>query len=113
MIVFTLKVTATTRQAITDSSTTGLMKMRRLFSKGTILLIWSGFALFFFTAQISIFQVTFHVDKNGASLGNGEATVVSVLEAHAVVEGTCYDFDLKCRPRLKTKTVYSIQSYSN
>lgn len=109
MIVVTLKVTATTRQAITDSSTTGLMKMRRLFSKGTILLIWSGFALFFFTAQISIFQVTFHVDKNGASLGNGEkATVVSVLEAPAVVEGTCYDFDLKCRPRLKTKIVYSI-----
>lgn len=69
--------------------------MRRLFSKGTVLLIWSGFALFFFTAQISIFQVTFHVEKDGARSSNGvESTAKPFLEARAIVDGRFYDFIL-------------------
>ncbi|KAL9958747.1 hypothetical protein ACROYT_G035803 [Oculina patagonica] len=61
--------------------------MKRLFSKGTVLLIWSGFALFFFTAQISIFQVTSHVEKNGASFSNGgKTTAKTILKAHAIID---------------------------
>lgn len=85
------------------------MKMKRLFSKGTVLLIWSGFALFFFTAQISIFQVTSHVERNGASFSNGgKTTAKSILEAHAIIDGRCYNFDLKCRTRLKEKKPFSL-----
>ena len=41
--------------------------MKRLLSKGGVLLLFAGFTLFFFTAQISIFQVTFHVVHIGDS----------------------------------------------
>ena len=69
--------------------------MRRLFSKRTVLLIWSGFALFFFTAQISIFQVTSHVEKDGASSSSGvELTAKSFLEARAIVDGRFVKFIL-------------------
>ena len=53
--------------------------MRRLFSKETVVLIFAGFTLFFFTAQISIFQVTFHVGDSGVTFIHREQTVAKLI----------------------------------
>ena len=39
------------------------MKARRIFSSKTVIFIWSVLALFFFTTQISIFNITSRVDE--------------------------------------------------
>ena len=48
------------------------MKMKRLFSSKTVLLIWFGFALFFFTAQIGIFKITSRVGDQSVIFSSGE-----------------------------------------
>ena len=86
------------------------MKMKRVLSRGTVLFIWLGFALFFFTAQISIFQVTSHVEETSAipSLGSGEETVraKSLLEVHSTLYGRCWSKILNALNRFKTAYFY-------
>lgn len=72
-----------------------LFKMRRVFSPGTVLFLWLGFALFFFVAQISIFRVTSHVEKAStiSSLGSGSGGEAidkkTLLEVHVPLNGRC------------------------
>lgn len=70
-------------------------KMKRVFSRGTVLFLWLGFALFFFVAQISIFRVTSHVEKTSTipSLGSGSGEEntdkKTLLEARVPLNGRC------------------------
>ncbi|KAL9986850.1 hypothetical protein ACROYT_G001056 [Oculina patagonica] len=53
--------------------------MRRLISKETGLLILAGFTLFFLMAQISIFQVSFHVGDSSVTFSHGERTTARLF----------------------------------
>ncbi len=66
--------------------------MRRLISKETGLLILAGFTLFFLMAQISIFQVSFHVGDSSVTFSHGERTTARLFpETRAFVNGKSYD----------------------
>ena len=72
-----------------------LFKMKRVFSRGTVLFLWLGFALYFFVFQISIFRVTSHVEKTSTILrlssGSGGETndQKTLLEVHVPLNGRC------------------------
>ena len=72
-----------------------LFKMKRVFSRGTVLFLWLGFALYFFVAQISIFRVTSHVEKTSTvpRLGSGSGGEINdkktLLEVHVPLNGRC------------------------
>ena len=80
-----------------------MVKMKLCFSKGSVLLIWLGCTLCFFSAQISIFHVTFYIDIDDSGvtvLNNGaNSTEKLLLERSSLtsngtgergVELTCY-----------------------
>ena len=70
-------------------------KMKRMFSRATLLFLWLGFALFFFVAQISVFRVTSNVEKTSTipSLGSGSGGEITdkktLLEVHVPLDGRC------------------------
>jgi len=64
------------------------MKMKRLLTSKNVLLIWSGFVLFFFAAQIGVFKVTSRVgDKSVTFIPEKNTALKTLLEAHSFPEG--------------------------
>ena len=90
-----LQVASTTHLANKYGWMLVLLKMKRVFSRGTVLFFCLWFAMFFFVAQISIFRVTSHVEKTstlprlGSRSGGATNDKRTLLEEHVPLNGRC------------------------
>ena len=70
------------------------MKARRIFSSKTVIFIWSIFALFFFTTQISIFNITSRVDEKKVPF-KVQKSIAAKIQAQIFFKGKRGSFILK------------------
>lgn len=85
------------------------MKARRIFSSKTVIFIWSIFALFFFTTQISIFNITSRVDEKKVPF-KAQKSFAAKIQAQIFFKGKRGSFILNvvCQYRLPFLSFLSI-----
>ena len=63
------------------------MKARRIFSSKTVIFIWSIFALFFFTTQISIFKITSRITDEKKLPFRAQKGIAAEIKAQIFFKG--------------------------
>lgn len=85
------------------------MKARRIFSSKTVIFIWSVLALFFFTTQISIFNITSRVDEKKVPF-KAQKSIAAKIQAQIFFKGKRGSFILNvvCQYQLPFLSFLSI-----
>lgn len=82
------------------------MKARRIFASKTVIFIWSIFAaLFFFTTQISIFNITSRVDEKKVPF-KAQKSIAAKIQAQIFFKGKRRSFILKVVMSISVAVTY-------
>lgn len=84
------------------------MKARRIFASKTVIFIWSIFtALFFFTTQISIFNITSRVDEKKVPFKAQKSIAAKIqMQAQIFFKGKRRSFILKVVMSISVAVTY-------